>query len=289
MNMRTKKTKAVGIPTVDLSSERSTVKESIVTACEEYGFFKVVNHGVPPHVIARLEEEGSGFFSKTVHEKQRGRVGPASPFGYGSKNIGRNGDMGELEYLLLHTHPLSVSETSKTLSNDPSKFSCAVNDYTEAVRELACEILDLVGEGLWISDKFSFSRLIRDVKSDSLLRLNHYPPVKDKDCINEWDPPMGQLHHHHHHRHHHQHTAAANNDRGKERMSMVYFGAPPLNAWIHALPEMVSAERPIEYRPFTWAQFKNAAFSLRLADSRLDLFKISSPLPHDTHPLKLPF
>lgn len=122
MNMRTKKTKAVGIPTVDLSSERSTVKESIVTACEEYGFFTVVNHGVPPHVIARMEEEGSGFFSKPVHEKQRARVEPASPFGYGSKNIGRNGDMGELEYLLLHTHPLSVSETSKTLSNDPSKF-----------------------------------------------------------------------------------------------------------------------------------------------------------------------
>lgn len=52
-----------------------------------------------------------------------------------------------------------------------------VNDYLEAVRELACEILDLVGEGLWLSDKFIFSRFIRDAHSDSLLRLNHYPPV----------------------------------------------------------------------------------------------------------------
>ncbi|KAJ1412542.1 Non-heme dioxygenase N-terminal domain [Sesbania bispinosa] len=111
----------MGIPTIDLSMERSELSESVVKACEEYGFFKVVNHSVPKEIISRLEEEGAEFFTKPFAEKRK--AGPPTPFGYGFRNIGPNGDMGDLEYLLLHTNPLSISERSKTIGNDSTKFS----------------------------------------------------------------------------------------------------------------------------------------------------------------------
>ncbi|KAI7990182.1 Gibberellin 2-beta-dioxygenase 2 [Camellia lanceoleosa] len=183
---RTKKARSVGIPIIDLSLERSVLSEKIVQACQDYGFFKVVNHGVPMEIIARMEKEGSDFFAKPASEKQQQAGGLPSPFGYGCKNIGFNGDVGELEYLLLHTNHLSISDISKAISSiNPTKFSCAVNDYIQAVRSLTCEMLDLMAEGLWVPDKSIFSRLIGDVHSDSCFRLNHYPPMENS---REWDP-----------------------------------------------------------------------------------------------------
>ncbi|XP_061366233.1 gibberellin 2-beta-dioxygenase 2-like [Gastrolobium bilobum] len=321
--IRTKKTKAMGIPTIDLSMETSELAEQVVKACEEYGFFKVVNHSVPKEVISRLEEEGTEFFAKPTMEKRQ--AGPASPFGYGFRNIGLNGDMGDLEYLLLHTNPLSISERSKTIANDSTKFSGAVNDYIEEVKELACEILDMVAEGLGVQDKLALSRLIRDVHSDSVLRINHYPPLNLKVKSNKNNNNIGfgehsdpQIL-----------TILRSNEIGglqisthdgmwlpvppdpneffvmvgdalqvltngkfisarhraltnplKARMSMMYFGAPPPNWWITPLPNMVSQpQNPSMYKPFTWAQYKQAAYSLRLGDSRLDLFKAQQ----DTH------
>ncbi|RZB66065.1 Gibberellin 2-beta-dioxygenase 4 [Glycine soja] len=64
--------------------------------------------------------------------------------------------------------------------------SSSVTAYTEGVRELACEILELMAEGLGVPDTWFFSRLIREVDSDSVLRFNHYPPIiLNKDCFKD--------------------------------------------------------------------------------------------------------
>ena len=97
-----------GIPVVDLSDPGAST--FIVRACEEFGFFKVVNHGVPMEFMTRLESEALRFFSLPQSDKDK--AGPPDPFGYGSKRIGPNGDVGWIEYLLLNSNPDVVSEKS---------------------------------------------------------------------------------------------------------------------------------------------------------------------------------
>ncbi|KAK1277030.1 Gibberellin 2-beta-dioxygenase 2 [Acorus gramineus] len=348
--VRPDRIRPIGLPVIDLTRKRSDVVDLIVRASEELGFFKVVNHGVPRHVVANMEAEAFAFFAQPPPEKLK--AGPPNPLGYGYKNIGFNGDTGEVEYLLLHTNQASINHRSKTISEDPNKFSCTVREYVEAVKDLAVEILEMVGEGLRLTDPKKLARLIRDGESDSVFRLNHYPslistttttnnngtvdkdnnnnssgrdmssqqgwcnvvngggvsvkgvvgfgehsdpqiltllrsndvvglqislgdglwapvsPDPDSFCVNVGDALQAltngrfiSV----------RHRAMVNPYRS--RLSMVYFGAPPLHARIAPLPETVTAQTPSLYRPFTWAEYKKAAYSLRLSHSRLDPFR----------------
>lgn len=54
--------------------------------------------------------------------------------------------------------------------------SSALNEYVEAMRRLASEVLELMAKGLKIEPRNIFSKVVMDEESESVLRLNHYPP-----------------------------------------------------------------------------------------------------------------
>uniref|UniRef100_A0A453SUP9 Non-haem dioxygenase N-terminal domain-containing protein n=1 Tax=Aegilops tauschii subsp. strangulata TaxID=200361 RepID=A0A453SUP9_AEGTS len=112
-----------GIPTIDMSAPagRAELSRQMVEAFAERGFFKAVNHGVPPRVSARLDAASAAFFARPAEEKQQ--AGPPDPLGYGSRSIGSHGDVGELEYLILHTDPDVVARKARAIDrDDPSRF-----------------------------------------------------------------------------------------------------------------------------------------------------------------------
>ncbi|GJM89733.1 hypothetical protein PR202_ga05949 [Eleusine coracana subsp. coracana] len=166
------KTNAVepaAIPTVDLSAPGAAA--AVVDACRTVGFFRATNHGVPARLAEKLEAGAMAFFALPGQDKLD-MSGAARPLGYGSKSIGRNGDVGWLEYLLL-----SVSSNSVAASSLPPTLRMALEEYTAAVREVGGRVLELVAEGLGLVDRDVLRRMVIGSEgSDEMLRVNHYPP-----------------------------------------------------------------------------------------------------------------
>lgn len=60
----------------------------------------------------------------------------------------------------------------------------------------------------------------------------------------------------------------------KSRLSMIYFGAPPLSEKIAPLPSLLELEGEDSlYKEFTWFEYKKSAYKSKLADNRLLLFQ----------------
>ncbi|KAL6616089.1 hypothetical protein ACP70R_038359 [Stipagrostis hirtigluma subsp. patula] len=300
-----------GVPAVDLSAPGAA--RAVVDACERFGFFKVVNHGVPAATMDRAEAEAVRFFAQPQADKDR--AGPAYPLGYGSKRIGLNGDMGWLEYLLLAVDSGSLSDASAVPSC--AAFRAALNEYIAAVRKVAARVLEAMAEGLGIAPASALSAMVTAEGSDQVFRVNHYPPcpaLQGLGCSatgfgEHTDPQLisvlrsngtsglqialpdgGQW-------------VSVPSDRNaffvnvgdslqvltngrfrsvkhrvvanslKSRVSFIYFAGPPLAQRIAPLPQLLGEGEQSLYKEFTWGEYKKAAYKSRLGDNRLAQFE----------------
>ncbi|KAF3511383.1 hypothetical protein F2Q69_00008388 [Brassica cretica] len=311
--------KPVPVPVVDLTDPEA--KTLIVKACEEFGFFKVVNHGVRPDLMTRLEQEAVGFFA--LPQSLKNQAGPPEPYGYGSKRIGPNGDVGWIEYILLNANPqLTSPKTSAIFRQTPQIFREAVEEYMKEVKKVTCKVLEMVTEGLGIEPRDTLSKMVRDEKSDSCLRMNHYPTAEEEvekmvkvGFGEHTDPQIISV-------------LRSNNTAGlqicmkdgswvavppdhssffinvgdalqvmtngrfksvkhrvladtrRSRISMIYFGGPPLSQKIAPLPCLVPKQDDWLYKEFTWSQYKSSAYKSKLGDYRLGLFEKQPLLTH---------
>ncbi|KAM7256811.1 hypothetical protein ACFE04_012552 [Oxalis oulophora] len=306
------------LPTIDLFDPQA--KHHIVKACQDLGFFKLTNHGISMEYMTRLESEAVNFFNLPQSEKDR--AGPPDPFGYGCKIIGPNGDVGWVEYLLLNSNPQVPSQKTRAIFHD-DVFRSAVEKYVMAVKSMAYEVVELMADGLDMEERDVFSKLLRNEKSDSCFRLNHYPscPVTELQaalsgrnligfgehtdpqiisvlrsnntsglqiCLKDGSwvsvPPdnssffinVGDA------------LQVMTNGRfksvkhrvlagtGKSRVSMIYFGGPPLSEKIAPIPQLLAKESEESlYKEFLWHEYKMSAYKSKLADYRLGPFEIN--------------
>ncbi|KAL8136423.1 hypothetical protein V2J09_002424 [Rumex salicifolius] len=74
---------SVSIPVIDISDPKAEQLDQIKQACEEWGFFEIINHGVAQEIIDDLKRETVRLFSLPMEAKLRILRNPYETSGYG--------------------------------------------------------------------------------------------------------------------------------------------------------------------------------------------------------------
>ncbi|OAY29432.1 protein DMR6-LIKE OXYGENASE 2 [Manihot esculenta] len=176
------------IPVIDLSASSPSDSQELVSkigeACKNYGFFQVINHGVPLELRQKTEKVAKEFFDQSMEEKRKVKRNEVDPMGYYDSEHTKNvRDWKEVfDYLVLDPTliPASADPDDKelrTLTNQwpeyPFEFREQCQGYTKQVEKLAFKLLELISMSLGLPA----DRLNGYFKDQiSFARLNHYPP-----------------------------------------------------------------------------------------------------------------
>ena len=116
------------IPIIDLGGlcsddpdARGSVLRQVLDACNEWGFFQIVNHGVSPDLMDKARETWREFFHLPMEVKQQYANSPKTYEGYGSRlGVEKGAILDWSDYYFLHYLPLSLKDYNKWPALPPS-------------------------------------------------------------------------------------------------------------------------------------------------------------------------
>lgn len=162
----------------------------VEAACRDWGFFQVINHGVPSELVERVETAARDFFAKPAEEKRAVRRDEVNPLGYyEAENTKNVRDWKEVFDFVVEEPAVIPSPADRgnvgeliELWNQwpkcPPNFREACEEYAKAVTGLAFKLLELIALTLNLPVK-RLNSYFKD--QTSFIRLNYYPPCPSPD------------------------------------------------------------------------------------------------------------
>ncbi|KAK4563910.1 hypothetical protein RGQ29_006121 [Quercus rubra] len=171
------------IPIIDFSlltsgtpDQRSQLIQELGQACKDWGFFKLINHGVPESLMVAMIEGIRGFFNLADEEKREFEgKNLLDPISCGtSVNTSMEQVFYWRDYLKVFVHP------EFHFPNKPAGFSELSLEYCERARGLARELLKAISESLGL-EPFYNEKVMNLDKGLQMLYSNFYPPVHNQN------------------------------------------------------------------------------------------------------------
>ncbi|XP_015888473.3 2-oxoglutarate-dependent dioxygenase 19 [Ziziphus jujuba] len=165
------------IPTIDYQllfaddhDLRSKALAELGKICEEYGFFNLVNHGIPESVMERALKGVSDFFYLTDEEKKEyERKDSTDRIRWGLGFSPGDYQMVKREYLKVIPHPKFQRPTK------PPGFGDALEDYYKRDREVILNLARAVSKTLGYEESY-IEKVFNLEQGSDVSAMNVYPP-----------------------------------------------------------------------------------------------------------------
>ncbi|KAJ8528381.1 hypothetical protein K7X08_022073 [Anisodus acutangulus] len=157
-------------------AERAATMEKINDACENWGFFELVNHGIPLEVMDTLEKLTKGHYKKCMEERFKEVVAKKGLEGVEAEVT----DMDwESTFFLRH---LPVSNISEIPDLD-DVYREVMKDFAKRLEKLAEELLDLLCENLGLEEGYLKKAFYGSKGPNFGTKVSNYPPCPKPDLI----------------------------------------------------------------------------------------------------------
>ncbi|TVU46997.1 hypothetical protein EJB05_06571 [Eragrostis curvula] len=176
---------SLAIPVIDLAKlldPRSSEEEcaKLASACHDWGFFQLINHGVPYEVAGNLMNDVAEFVKQPLEAKKAWSQQPGSLEGYGQAFVmseDQRLDWGDMLYLQVQP---AASRDLRFWPTHPASFGRSVDVYSSATAKLSYRLLEFMAKGVGAEP----ASLLGVFEGQPVgMRVNYYPPCRQADRV----------------------------------------------------------------------------------------------------------
>ncbi|KAG6547046.1 hypothetical protein Mapa_011663 [Marchantia paleacea] len=161
------------IPCIDLEAlSGQELLSAIANACRDWGFFQVLNHGLPSQLVQNMAKHSSEFFAQPLEEKIKCST-PARVSG--PVHFGGGGNRDWRDVLKLNCAPASIV-AKEYWPQRPAGFRDTMEEYSTQQQALAIRLLKLISESLGLESNYLVEAC---GEPKVVMAINHYPPCPD--------------------------------------------------------------------------------------------------------------
>nr|ABG78792.1 flavanone 3 beta-hydroxylase [Aethusa cynapium] len=162
----------------DSGDKRSQICRKIVEACEDWGIFQVVDHGIDSHLISEMTRLAREFFALPAEEKLRFDMTGGKKGGFiVSSHLQGEAVQDWREIVTFFSYPVPARDYSRW-PDKPEGWRSVTEVYSEKLMALGCKLLEVLSEAMGL-EKETITKACVDM--DQKVIVNYYPKCPQPD------------------------------------------------------------------------------------------------------------